>query len=105
MKGVLTLHQHTNNNDMKNNEFNKVQLGDIVSYYSDLKGSISEAVVTEVTEKMFVLTTLSHWQKPDGMHSFREIQMNFHKTGTKSHHRYTHGNAIAITSSVNIMGA
>ena len=90
---------------MKNAQFNNVKVGDMVSYYSDLNGSISEAVVTEVTEKMFVITTLSHWLKPDGIHSFREVQMNFHKSGTKSHHRYTHGNAIAITSSINIMGA
>lgn len=91
---------------MKNkSKFSKVKIGDIVTYYSDLNGSISEAVVTEVTEKMFVITTLRHWQKPDGVHSFDEIKMNFHKTGTKSNHRYTHGNAIAITSSVNIMGA
>jgi hypothetical protein len=85
-------------------KFKNVQVGDIVTYYSDLSGSISEAVVSEVNDKMFVLTTLSYWQKPDGVHSFSEKKMNFHKSGTKSHHRYTHGNAIEITSSVNIMG-
>ena len=86
-------------------KFNNIKVGDIVTYYSDLKGSISEAVVCEVLDNMFVLTTLKHYQKPDGIHGFYESKMAFYKTGTKSHHRYTFGNAIAITSSVNIMGA
>ena len=86
-------------------KFNDIKVGDIVTYYSDLKGSISEAVVCEVSENMFVLTTLKHYQKPDGIHSFYEFKMAFYKTGTKTHHRYTFGNAISITSSVNIMGA
>ena len=86
-------------------KFNNIKVGDIVTYYSDLKGSISEAVVCEVLDNLFVLTTLKHYQKPDGIHSFYEFKMAFYKTGTKSHHRYTFGNAIAITSSVNIMGA
>ena len=86
-------------------KFNDIKVGDIVTYYSDLKGSISEAVVCEVSDNMFVLTTLKHYQKPDGIHSFYEFKMAFYKTGTKTHHRYTFGNAISITSSVNIMGA
>lgn len=86
-------------------KFNDIKVGDIVTYYSDLKGSISEAVVCEVLDNMFVLTTLKHYQKPDGIYSFYDFKMAFYKTGTKTHHRYTFGNAIAITSSVNIMGA
>ena len=86
-------------------KFNDIKVGDIVTYYLDLKGSISEAVVCEVLDNVFVLTTLKHYQKPDGIHSFYEFKMAFYKTGTKTHHRYTFGNAISITSSVNIMGA
>jgi hypothetical protein len=86
-------------------KFNNIKVGDIVTYYSDLEGSISEAVVCEVLDNMFVLTTLKHYQKPDGINSFYEFKMAFYKTGTKTHHRYTFGNAIAITSSVNILGA
>jgi len=85
-------------------KFNGIKVGDMVTYYSDLQGSISEAVVCEVTEKMFTLTTLKHWQKPNGVHTFYEFKMPFYKTGTKTHHRYTFGNAIEITSSINIMG-
>lgn len=86
-------------------KFNGVKVGDIVTYYSDLNGSISEAVVCEVLDNMFTLSTMKHYQKPDGIHSFYECKMQFYKTGTKTHHRYTFGNAIEITSSVNIMGA
>ena len=85
-------------------KFNDIKVGDMVTYYSDLQGAISEAVVCEVTEKMFTLTTLKHWQKPNGVHTFYEFKMPFYKTGTKTHHRYTFGNAIEITSSINIMG-
>jgi hypothetical protein len=88
---------------MKNNKkFSEVKVGHIVTYYSDLLGSISEAVVSEVNEKMFTLSTLRSWKNPNGIISFDEIKMQFYKTGTKSHHRYTHGNAIEITSAVNL---
>lgn len=89
----------------QHNKFDNIKIGDIVTYYSDLKGSISEAVVCEVLDNMFVLNTLKHYQKPDGINSFYEFKMSFYKTGTKTHHRYTFGNAIEITSSINIIGA
>jgi hypothetical protein len=89
----------------QNKKFNDIKVGDIVTYYSDLQGSMSQAVVCDVNEKMFTLTTLKHGKKPNGVHAFYEFKMSFYKTGTKTHHRYTFGNAIAITSSINIMGA
>lgn len=88
---------------MKNEQkFSNIKIGDIVTYYSDLQGSINEAVVCEVSDNMFTLTTMKHLLKPNGVHSFYEFKMPFYKTGTKTHHRYTFGNAIAITSSTNI---
>ena len=88
---------------MKNIQFNNVKIGDIIIF--DNKGINDEAIVCQVNEKTFVVRTMYYFKNIQGIDTFTTRFYHFHKTGTKTHHRYTFGNAIAITSSINIMGA
>ena len=90
-------------NMTNNKKFNEVSIGDIVTFEN--RGLVYEAIVSEVTEKTFVVRALVYFQNINGVGTYTTKYYHFHKTGTKTHHRYTHGNAIAITSNINITGA
>ena len=87
-------------NDKK---FNAVTIGDVVTF--EQRGMIEQGIVCEVTDKTFVIRALVYFKNINGVGTYTTKHYHFHKTGTKTHHRYTHGNAIAITSTINIMGA
>ena len=90
-------------NMTNSNKFNEVSIGDIISFEN--RGMIEQGIVCEVTDKTFIISALVYFKDISGVDGFITRHYHFHKTGTKTHHRYTHGNAIAITSNINIMGA
>ena len=88
---------------MKNTQFNNVKIGDVILF--DNKGMMDEAIVCQVNEKTFAVRTMQYFKNIEGIDTYKTRYYHFHKTGTKTHHRYTFGNAIAITSTINIMGS
>jgi len=90
-------------NMTNSNKFNEVSIGDIITFEN--RGMVEQAIVCEVTDKTFVVRAMVYLKNAQGVDTFTTRHFHFHKTGTKTHHRYTFGNAIAITSSINIMGA
>jgi len=83
---------------MNARKFENVEVGHIVTF-EERGGMISEGVVIEVKDKTFVVRTLEFYYK-DEEKVFYERHLNFLKTGTKSSHRYTYGNAIEITGRI-----
>ena len=82
---------------MKARKFDNVELNQTVTFKD--KGMIEVGVVCEVKENTFTLRALRCWNK-NGVMSYSDSYFNFFKTGTKSHPRYTYGNAIAITGTI-----
>lgn len=89
-------------NMKQDKKFNDVKIGDIITFEN--RGIAQEAIVSDVNEKTFVVRSLVYFKNAQGVDTFTTRYYHFHKTGTKTHHRYTFGNAIAITSTINIMG-
>jgi hypothetical protein len=82
---------------MKARKFENVELDQIVTFEEE--GMIETGVVFEVKENTFTLRALRMWDD-NGVKSFYERYYTFLKTGTKSHYRHTHGNAIQITGRI-----
>jgi hypothetical protein len=82
---------------MKNRIFEKVQVNQIISF--EESGKIESAVVVLVNENTFTAMALRCWDK-NGVKSFYEKRFSFYKTGTKTHHNHTNGNALSITGNV-----
>jgi hypothetical protein len=83
---------------MKARKFENVEVDQIVTY-QEKNGMIAEGVVIEVKDRTFVLRILDVCDR-DGVKTFYERHLNFLKTGTKSSHKYTYGNAIQITGRI-----
>lgn len=78
-------------------KFYNVELNQIVTFED--KGMIETGIVCKVNENTFTLRALRSWDN-NGVKCFYECLYNFFKTGTKSHSRYTYGNAIQIIGTI-----
>lgn len=79
-------------------KFESVKEGDVVRFMSEkLQDS---GVVVKVTNNTFTVKNFSYYEH-DGVKKPYTRFYAFYKTGTKSNHRYTYGNAIDIIGSIN----
>jgi hypothetical protein len=79
-------------------KFENVELNQTVSFEEN--GMIETGVVCKVEENKFTLRALRTWVDNNGIVKYYESMFPFFKTGTKTHHRYTFGNAIEITGTI-----
>ena len=77
-------------------KFENVKEGNTVSFYCSDR-NIKEGMVSSVNKNTFSVRTLECYDR-NGVKHFYDSYHNFFKTGTKSHARYTYGNAIEITT-------
>jgi hypothetical protein len=83
---------------MNARKFENVEVDHTVTY-EERGGMIVTGVVVEVKDQTFVLRVLDFCDR-NGVKTFYDRYLNFLKTGTKSSHRYTYGNAIEITGRI-----
>jgi hypothetical protein len=84
-------------NIMTNRKFENVEINQTVSFYEN--DMIETGVVRKVDHNMFFVEALRSWDNK-GVITFYEKSFSFYKTGTKTHHRHTNGNAIEITGTI-----
>lgn len=88
----------TNMQNIKQHKFHNVALGQTVTF-TNSEGMIETGVVTEVSENKFVLM-IPAVAEYNGILRFYNRHLAFYKTGTKTHVRHNHGNALEITGIV-----
>lgn len=85
------------NKIMTNRKFENVEINQTVSFYEN--DMIETGVVRRVDHNIFYVEALRSWDC-NGVQTFYEKSFSFYKTGTKTHHRHTWGNAIEITGTI-----
>jgi archaellum component FlaC len=77
-------------------KFENVKEGNMVSFYTE-NNQIQQGIVVAVKENIFEVKILECYTR-NGIKHFYDTYLHFFKTGTKTHARYTYGNAIEITT-------
>lgn len=82
------------------NKFESVKINDTV-LFENSEGNKETGVVTEVKKSLFIVRSMGVYVDNNDVKCFHDTFFTFHKTGTKTHSHYTHGNAIEVNGSIN----
>ena len=88
-----------NNTKTLTRKFEMVSENDTITF--EYNGLIETGVVTGVFPNKFVIRYMTSYIDNNNFRSYYDMELWFYKTGTKTHFKHTHGNAIAITGTVN----
>jgi len=78
-------------------KFENIEINQVVTF--EEYGKIETGVVCLVEHNKFTLRALRSWDR-NGVETFYDRHFPFFKTGTKTHHHHTNGNAIEVIGRV-----